>query len=474
MYTISINERGGETDSPNAAVSINGEGGYPITVRNPFSPQEETRLEWYFERRLRFPFTEQVEAQAAAASVAAYVESLFNQVFADRKAYARYREALQSGVENLRFEIAGSPEFHQLHWEALKDPDLPQPLTLQAPMIRRTPKTQTLAAAAQTLPTINLPLVVARPDEGRDVGYRTISRPLVEMLRQSELRVQVDFVRPGAYKELVRHLEDAKEKHGAGYYHVVHFDAHGLVCRYEELMKASAQAERLLYHNRFGRRDIEPYEGQRAFIFLEGEKDGQADPVEAGELADLLITHRVPIVVLNACQSGKQVAGEQVGASEASLGSRLVQSGAQMVLAMGYSVTVIAAELLMQRLYERLFAGSDLPNAIRRARQELYNSKGRRAYFDQTVELEDWILPVVYQNREQKLAVRELTRDEEADYYARKAVSYKSQEPAYGFIGRDLDILRIEKKLLGRNLLLVRGMGGAGKTTLLHHLAAWW
>jgi hypothetical protein len=189
MYTISIHERGGETDSPNAAVSINDEGEYPITVRNPFSPQEEARLEWYFERRLRFPFTDQVEAQAAAASVAAYGESLFNQVFADRKAYARYREALQSGVENLRFEISGSPEFHQLHWQALKDPELPQPLTLQAPMIRRTPKTQTLAAAAQTLPTINLLLVVARPDEGRDVGYRTISRPLVEMLRQSHLRL---------------------------------------------------------------------------------------------------------------------------------------------------------------------------------------------------------------------------------------------------------------------------------------------
>ena len=138
MYTISIHERGGETDSPNAAVSVNGEGEYPVTVRNPFSPQEEARLEWYFEQHLRFPFTQQVEAQAAAASVTAYGESLFNQVFADRKAYARYQEALQSGVENLRFEIAGSPEFHQLHWEALKDPELPQPLTLQAPMIRRT------------------------------------------------------------------------------------------------------------------------------------------------------------------------------------------------------------------------------------------------------------------------------------------------------------------------------------------------
>jgi DNA repair exonuclease SbcCD ATPase subunit len=34
-------------------------------------------------------------------------------------------------------------------------------------------------------------------------------------------------------------------------------------------------------------------------------------------------------------------------------------------------------------------------------------------------------------------------------------------------VGRDLDILQIEKRLLTkRNILLIRGMGGAGKTTL--------
>ena len=45
----------------------------------------------------------------------------------------------------------------------------------------------------------------------------------------------------------------------------------------------------------------------------------------------------------------------------------------------------------------------------------------------------------------------------------------------YGFVGRDLDILQLEKRLLTRsNILLIRGMGGAGKTTLLHHLGWWW
>src|SRR5207244_2120015 len=52
---------------------------------------------------------------------------------------------------------------------------------------------------------------------------------------------------------------------------------------------------------------------------------------------------------------------------------------------------------------------------------------------------------------------------------------YTPPEPRYGFVGRDLDILQIEKRLLTkRNILLVRGMGGAGKTTLLRHLSSWW
>jgi ABC-type lipoprotein export system ATPase subunit len=46
---------------------------------------------------------------------------------------------------------------------------------------------------------------------------------------------------------------------------------------------------------------------------------------------------------------------------------------------------------------------------------------------------------------------------------------------SYGFVGRDLDILQVERHLLRRrNLLPVRGMGGTGKTTLLRHLESWW
>ncbi|MBM4467629.1 MAG: CHAT domain-containing protein, partial [Chloroflexi bacterium] len=472
MTLISIRERGVTTDGP--VVNFDGQAEYPITVSDPFSEQEEKLLEWYFEEHLRFPFVRRVDAQRAAASITRYGETLFRQVFAAPEAYARYKEGVQAGLDTLRFEIAGSPDFQRLHWEALKDPNLPRAFSLEAPMLRRNLVPQPVRARVRPSPTINLLVVTARPGGARDVGYRTISRPLVEGLRQTEAPVQVDILRPGTYKALLRYLEETRDRHGAGYYHVIHFDLHGALLTYEQLA-AGFQADRFLYQARYGRDDIEVYDGLKAFLFLEGEAEGQADPVEAGELADLLINHQVPIAVLNACQSGKQV-----GDSETSLASRLMQAGLQLVLAMGYSVTVSAAELMMQTLYDQLFAGQDLPAAIRRARLELFNRKGRRAYFDQLIDLEDWLLPVVYQNQALRLEARDFKPEERAAYYERQARRYRPPQTSYGFVGRDLDILQIERHFLmedegvQRNVLLLRGMGGAGKTTLLHHLGAWW
>ena len=147
-------------------------------------------------------------------------------------------------------------------------------------------------------------------------------------------------------------------------------------------------------------------------------EEGRADPVEAGELARLLLQHQVPIAILNACQSGMQV-----GDRETSLGSQLLGGGIQTVLAMGYSVTVTAAELLMQRLYEQLFGGAELGDAICAGRLALYNRKGRRGSYNQVVDLEDWLLPVVYENQPQQLRTKDFTPAEEKAFYERQAAA---------------------------------------------------
>jgi tetratricopeptide (TPR) repeat protein len=465
MSLITIRERGVSTEFP--GVIIDGkEFPLPRGITTPSSDEEEARREWYFEEFLEFPAVREIDAREAAESITLYGEKLFEQVFADPDAYRRYQEVSRRGAA-LTVEVVGSPDFQRLHWEALKDPRQPRPLAVDARLVRRPLQPPKAEIHLHASPFVNVLVVVARPGEGQDVGYRTISRPLVETLRQAHLRVSIDIVRPGTFQALVEHLQSR----GAGYYHIIHFDVHGALLSHGELRQGILK-NRFMYQARPGRPDLQPYEGQRAFLFLEGvgEGEGKADPLEASELAALLLAHQVPVAILNACQSGKQV-----GASETSLASQLTHAGVQMVLAVSYSVTVSAAEILMTRLFSELFSGADLGTAVQRARQEMYQRKGRRAFFNQTVELEDWLLPVVYQNQQQGLETRELTEEERAAYQEREQDRYQEPGGTYGFVGRDLDVLQIEKRLLTRrNVLLVRGMAGAGKSSLLHHLGTWW
>jgi hypothetical protein len=122
MSVITISERAGLPEGHNAVIRFD-RAEYPITIKDPFSNAEEELLEWYFEEHLRFPFVRDVDARRAAESVTEYGHQLFQQVFSDREVFSRYREGVQT------IEVDGSPDFHRLHWESLKDPALPQPLS---------------------------------------------------------------------------------------------------------------------------------------------------------------------------------------------------------------------------------------------------------------------------------------------------------------------------------------------------------
>src|SRR5262249_8060486 len=153
-------------------------------------------------------------------------------------------------------------------------------------------------AAMQPSTTINILVVVARPRGARDVGYRTISRPLVEEFTKRKEPVSVTLLRPGTYQALGAHLERITRKHGVGYYHVIHFDVHGGLF-YNDAFRRDTTPSRYVYQDRFGRDDIAPYEGEKAFLFLESERDERADPVEASEVAHLLLKHAIPVAILN-------------------------------------------------------------------------------------------------------------------------------------------------------------------------------
>ncbi|MEY2911001.1 MAG: Photosystem assembly protein Ycf3 [Cyanobacteriota bacterium] len=491
MSVITIREQEQKATGFAASLSF-GDGEYDIIITDPFTPQEERELEWYFEEWLVCPMVDKIKAERAKDSVKTYGEKLFKQVFQNRQAYSKYQQ-LRNNLSHVQIEIVSkTPEFQALHWEALQDPDFRRPLAVDCVMLRKSVNPAVGSVNLPTSPVINLLVVVARPDEEKDVGYRTISRPLVELIENGQLRVKVELLRPGTYQALSQHLEEK----GANFYHIIHLDMHGALLTHEQVQKPIA-VNRYLFKGRYGRDDLQPFEGVKAFLAFEGENQGKVDLVEASELAALLTGKGIPVCILNACQSGKQVKSplpqnnvetfhgtslqntttslqnteEEV--RETSLGSRLMSAGMQMVVAMGYSVTVTAARLMMEHLYKHLFADKPITEAIRLSRRELFNDKERKAYY-QNIKLEDWLLPVVYYNQAVNFNLRQFTPEEEEKYFESVSSEYRFALPTYGFFGRDLEILKIEKALLKHNVLLLQGMGGTGKTTLLNYLREWW
>ncbi|NEO98918.1 MAG: tetratricopeptide repeat protein [Symploca sp. SIO2E9] len=496
MSVITIREQHKSNAGFEASVSFDGRGQYSIRITEPFTASEEHLLEWYFEEWLVFPQLETLKAAQAAQSVKVYGERLFEQVFKkDFDAYSEYRQ-LRGKLSQIQIEIEGkTPEFQALHWEAMRDPDLPRPLAIDCVLIRKAIEAVPVSAQVLPSPVINLLVVIARPDQEDDVGYRTISRPLIEAIENSQLRVNVELLRPGTYEALERHLEEK----GENFYHLIHFDTHGALLSYKQIQQG-VEKNRYFYQRGYGLGDLQPYQGVKAFLSLERESKGESELVEATELAALLTGKGIPVCILNACQSGKQLRNDAEKGNEGetaleegrgqeaegrreyaeedyretSLGSRLMAAGMQMVVAMGYSVTVSAAQIMMEKVYQELFAEKDIAEALRLGRRELYNRKQRQAYFNQKIDLEDWLLPVVYCNQQVNLNLREFTPQEEEEYFASLDSQYRFVQPTYGFVGRDLEILKIEKALLRHNILLLQGMGGTGKTTLLNYLRQWW
>ena len=439
---------------------------YDVTVADPADAAAEGLLAWYFEQHLRFPFLDKDLERAAVRQIAAYGEALFSQVFGGAASH-EYRLLRDIGFDGCRVEVSGSAGLHRLHWEALRDPGLPAPLAVRLPVTRRADRQGLRVQPPSGWPTVNILVVVARPDGPRDVGYRTVSRPLLDALRTAGLPVTVDLVRPGTWDALRGHLQAVREERGPGWYQVAHFDLHGSFSDYAAL-EAGRAAERLV----FAPAALESsFEGQQGFLYFETAETGKAGPVAAGEVAELLAEHRVPVAVLNACQSAMQAG------SEAGLAQRLAEAGVPVAVGMAYSVTVSAAERAMPKLYGRLAGGADPVTAVHAARRELFEHPARKAYFAQQLDLQDWMLPVVFAQQPLHIDLRPMTGDEQAAFYGRAAKVGPEPATEYGFVGRDLDIQAVEHELLASadsNQLLVRGMAGAGKSTLLNHLAWWW
>jgi CHAT domain-containing protein len=106
-----------------------------------------------------------------------------------------------------------------------------------------------------------------------DIGYRMIARSLVERLPGLRAKVEVVVLRPPTFRQLEETLSSALS--AGNPFQVVHFDGHGVL--------RHATDEGMLVFER---------------------PSGGAEPIAASEVARVIGASGVPLVVMNACQSG--------------------------------------------------------------------------------------------------------------------------------------------------------------------------
>ncbi|MCK4766622.1 MAG: tetratricopeptide repeat protein [Candidatus Aminicenantes bacterium] len=466
-----------------AEVIFPSENCYEVKVQDPFLEEgeietdQEERLRWYFENYRFSPYTDWERASRAEKSIVFYGESLFNNLFVQNEALIEWRN-LVTDLDKIRIQIySKDPSFQALHWEALKDPKEPKALCLKGTEFTRTSGTNTPNLSVQPSCRLNLLMITARPNGKDDIEYRTITRPVVEAIEKNRMQVQIHLLRPPTLKNLKDHLRDK-----SGFYHIIHFDVHGNVLSFQDYKKITSGGGK-----KSSRKVIKPYKGTQAFIALLG-TEGGLDLVLANDIAELLKDAHIPVCFLNACQSGmatsKKSNRENGGKNltlDASLAMTLLERGVRLVLGMAWSLTVIGAQIMMKSLYDALTRGDEPSIALNLARQSMSDEACRFSRENRSINLEDWLLPVVWGKGDfsislqlEKAGAEEKDAFLEQEYRRQKELEDVKTVGQYGFLGRDVDILNIETLLLQKNILLIKGMGGTGKTTLLGHMSEWW
>ena len=451
-FTTTSNGDGNADDNTAAPIHVslfrpdNGTLTDPAEFIPPLDDAALAEIHWYLELYSDWPtVVERDRAQRVEQKLEGWGNALRKRVLTNEAGLRLWQQFVDAPGDKLLTIDATDPRVLRLPWELLADDS--GHLFAQSISVRRRLQQATAAPTRPLTLPLRLLVVVARPDDGGFIDPRAVSRPLLAALETLAGQVVVEFLHPPTLAALTSRLRDRRQPP----VHLVHFDGHGV------------------------------YDRQQGLGYLLFEDDNhQGDLVDADQIGTLLQQQRIPLMVLNACQSGKQEEANPY----ASVAARLIRAGVGSVLAMNYSVLVVAAQKFVAAFYGGLATGATVGQAVDNGRFALLANTNRHTVtrrdeegnpYEEQVKLRDWFLPALYQRAADPVLFDQTAAPPPPPQPATPAAlpGALPAPPNHGFHGRSREMLVLERAFHRYPLVVLHGFGGLGKTTLAAEAGHW-
>lgn len=422
----------------------------------PIGVIEQYDIRWYLEQYHIWPAGEfKKRAEAIALNLPVWGQALYQAALGHESA-RQLAKTWRSAPGQRRFSVCiddqafdeaqkiasqqAASALWALPWELLHDGGGYIGQGKQGGRVRRRLPNREQHPAYQLALPIKILLVSPRPKDEAYIDHRISAKPLAQALQNLGELAELTILNPPTLQELQIRLKTEQ-------FHVLHFDGHGV---------------------------YDQYEGMGALCFeqpAQPPQRGELDLVHADRLAAIVREHRIPLVFLEACQTAQS--GDDPLQSVA---AALLQAGIVSVIAMTHSVMVVSAELFVSHFYQELAQGQRIGEAMLAGQTALMTDKARFKDSADGFFIDDWFVPVLYQQRDDPALFDRLLPERLQKLVAQKqqlALGQLPDAPPHQFIGRSQQLLALERTLLHSPYAVITGQGGAGKTTLAVELAHW-
>jgi tetratricopeptide (TPR) repeat protein len=447
------------------------------------SPQDREKIRWYLEDYLQF---DEDPAPQIAARVERLMaergETLFSAIFDGRNDAMRLWTLVEPHLSSTRIEIiTGIAEATSIPWELIRNPHTGVNLALSAKaFVRGQWGGQTVLAPSSVAEKARILLVICRPRAGEDVPFRSVASRIVKGLSNEHRETfQLDVLRPPTYEQLAKELRLAEERGKP--YHIVHFDGHGVYADPKSLESHGQILSNVMLKS--------ATTGPHGYLVFEDlDSKTRSKFVDGFAIGGLLRDTGVPILILNACQSGEarpqprengpETVREEIDAY-GSLAQAVVNAGAAGVVAMRYSVYVVTVAQFVAELYGALARGRTLGEAVAFARTNLASQPNRKIAYEARP-LQDWVVPVVWERTPLRLWPQESEGGPLRITLAAAGATAGVLDPELpphpelGFFGRDETLYELDRAFDRHSVVLLHAYAGSGKTATAAEFARWY